>query len=96
MCSINRQLGIANVELAREAQLHALVFITSLVLFAGLAFLSSSITQADKGNITVVGAKAESQFPAGIKFTVSAESTDEIDEIGVFFKKIRKFLHKGF
>ena len=88
MCSYNRQLGIANVKLAREAQLHALVFITSLVLFAGFAFLSSSITQADKGNITVVGAKAESQFPDGIKFTVSAESTDEIDEIRVFFKKV--------
>ena len=68
--------------------MRAFVFITLLVLFAGLAFPTSSVTQADEGNITVSGAKAESQFPDGIKFTISATSTAEIDDIRVFFSKI--------
>ena len=58
------------------------------MLFASLAFSTSSITRADEGNITVVEAKAESQFPDGIKFSVVASSIDEIDDIRVFFSKV--------
>ena len=64
------------------------IFITLLVLFTGLAFPTSSISQAEEGNIIVVEANAESQFPAGIKFTVSATSTAEIDDIRDFFRKV--------
>ena len=65
-----------------------LVFVISLVLFAGLAFSTSAVTRADEGNINVVEAKAESNFPDGIRFSVIANSTDEIDDIRVFFSKV--------
>ncbi len=68
--------------------MRAFVFVTSLILFAGLAFSASAVTRADEGNIEVVEAKAESQFPDGIKFTVLANSPDEIDDIRVFFSKV--------
>ena len=64
------------------------VFITSLVLFAGLAFSATGLTRADEGNIKVIEAKAESQFPDGIRFSVIANSIDEIDDIRVFFSKV--------
>ena len=68
--------------------MRAFVFVTTLVLFAGLAFSTSGVTRADEGNIQVVEAKAESQFPDGIKFSVIAKSVDEIDDIRVFFSKV--------
>ena len=68
--------------------MRAFVFVTTLVLFAGLAFSTSAVTRADEGNIKVVEAKAESQFPDGIKFSVIAKSIDEIDDIRVFFSKV--------
>ena len=68
--------------------MRALVFVTSLVLFAGLTFSTSGVTHADEGNINVVEAKAESNFPDGIKFSVTANSVDEIDDIRVFFSKV--------
>ena len=64
------------------------VFINSLVLLAVLAFSTSAVTQADGGNITVVKASAESQFPDGIRFSVVANSVDEIEDIRVFFSKV--------
>ena len=67
--------------------MRAFVFVTGLVLFAGLVF-SAPAAQADEGNIEVVEAKAESQFPDGILFSVVANSPDEIDDIRVFFSKV--------
>ncbi len=64
------------------------VIVTIVVLFAGLAFSSPVVTRADEGNIRVIEAKAESQFPDGIKFVVAATSIDEIDDIRVFFSKV--------
>ena len=64
------------------------VFVTTLFLLAGSAFSASMVTRADEGNIKVVEAKAESQFPDGIKFSVIANSTDGIDDIRVFFSKV--------
>ncbi len=68
--------------------MRGLVFVISLVLFAGLAFSTSAVTRADEGNINVVEAKAESNFPDGIRFSVIANSIDEIDDIRVFFSKV--------
>ena len=69
--------------------MHNLVFIPTLFILAGLAFLSATatITGADGGNIKVVKAKAESQFPDGIKFSIEANSDSEIDDIRVFLAK---------
>ncbi|MBC8279657.1 MAG: hypothetical protein H8E48_02620 [Chloroflexi bacterium] len=64
------------------------VFITTLFLLAGLAFSTTTVTRADEGNIKVVEAKAESQFPDGIKFSIVANSVDVIDDIRVFFSKV--------
>jgi len=59
-----------------------------LAVFTGLAFSASAVAHADEGNINVVEAKAESQFPDGIRFSVVANSVDEIDDIRVFFSKV--------
>ena len=88
LSSSHRQLSSTNVHWFEEAQLRTFVFITSLVLLAGLAFSTSAATQADEGKIKVLEAKAESQFPDGIKFSVFASSADEIDDIRVFFSKV--------
>ncbi|PKB72360.1 MAG: hypothetical protein BZY87_00805 [SAR202 cluster bacterium Io17-Chloro-G6] len=68
--------------------MRAFVFVTIVVLFVGMAFSASSVTRADEGNIQVVEAKAESQFPDGIRFSVTANSVDVIDDIRVFFNKV--------
>ena len=65
-----------------------LIFVTSLVLFVGMAFSTPALASADEGNIQVTEAKAESQFPDGIKFSIIANSVDEIDDIRVFFSKV--------
>ncbi|HIM47640.1 MAG TPA: hypothetical protein EYM32_02050, partial [Dehalococcoidia bacterium] len=67
--------------------MRAIVFTITLFLLAGSAFSAATVTRADEGNIKVVEAKAESQFPDGIKFSVIANSTDGIDDIRVFFSK---------
>ncbi|MCH8801605.1 MAG: hypothetical protein IH963_11930 [Chloroflexi bacterium] len=64
------------------------VFVISLALLAGTALSTSAVVRADEGNIKVAEAKAESQFPDGIKFSVVASSVDEIDDIRVFFSKV--------
>ncbi|MQF95243.1 MAG: hypothetical protein FI731_06165, partial [SAR202 cluster bacterium] len=68
-------------------------FLTGLIAFTAATFLASlppsqGVVHADKGNIQVREAKAESQFPDGIKFSVSADSVDGIDDIRVFFSKV--------
>jgi len=68
--------------------LRTVVLVISLFLLAGSAFSTSTAAQADEGTINVVEAKAESQFPDGIKFSVTANSVDEIDDIRVFFSKV--------
>ena len=44
-------------------------------------------TLADEGDIQVIEVGAENQYPNAIRFYVTAGSTDEIEEIRVFFKK---------
>ena len=85
---VYRHWRSTNVNLFLGAVLRNIVFVISIVLFAGSAFSTSAVTHADEGNIKVAEAKAESQFPDGIRFSVVATSVDEIDDIRVFFSKI--------
>ena len=64
-------------------RLKALILLTCAVAIV----LVSWAVSADEGGIRVVEAKAESQFPDGVKFSISAESAGMIDEIRVFFRK---------
>ena len=59
----------------------------SLLTCAVAIVLVSWAISADEGDIRVVEAKAESQFPEGVKFSITAESAGMIDEIRVFFRK---------
>jgi len=70
--------------------LRSFVFVSAFLLVAGLALSTPPVTLADEGNIKVVEATAVSQFPDGIKFSVSANSVDGIDDIRVFFSKVEQ------
>ena len=63
-------------------------FLILLLTLGLLAVSASTAALADEGEINVIEAKAESQFPDGIRFSVIAESPGVIDEIRVFFKKV--------
>ena len=63
-------------------------FLILLLTLGILAVFASTAALADEGDINVIEAKAESQFPDGIRFSVTAESPGLIDEIRVFFKKV--------
>ncbi|PKB73584.1 MAG: hypothetical protein BZY75_01060 [SAR202 cluster bacterium Io17-Chloro-G7] len=63
-----------------------------LILFFALALaavtlLPGSNIYADEGDIEVVATGAESRFPDGVTFTITARSSGEIDDIRVFFRK---------
>ena len=65
-------------------------FITIFVLGFALLLLVVSIwdvATADEGGIRVLRAEAESSFPEGIRFAISAESPGVIDDVRVFFRK---------
>jgi len=47
-----------------------------------------SIAWAQTGSIEVSGQGAESKFPDGVRFFLTAQSPDEINDIRVFFKKL--------
>ena len=53
---------------------------------AVLAPIGSAL--GDEGDIEVLDVGAESQFPDGVKFSITAQSSEEIDEIRVFFRKL--------
>ncbi len=58
------------------------------MLIVGLgALVAPMLVSADGGDVKVLEASAESQFPDGILFQVSAESAGIIDDVRVFFKK---------
>ena len=58
-----------------------------LVLALSSVVAVSSVALADEGDIDVLRASAESQFPEGILFSVEAQSQDIIDEVRVFINK---------
>ncbi len=53
----------------------------------GLVLLPVASTRADEGAIEVMSTSAESQFPDGIKFSITVRSEVEIEDIRVFFTK---------
>ena len=62
-----------------------------LLLVLGLAGgtgITAGTALADEGDIQVQAVEAESQFPDGVKFSIIASSSEEIDEIRVFFRKV--------
>ena len=62
-----------------------------LILFGLLTTVFPLLTgqvEADEGDIEVLAQLAESRFPDGIEFTVTARSTSEIEDIRVFFKTL--------
>ena len=64
-----------------------------LLLVLGLAGgtgITAGTALADEGDIEVQVVEAESQFPDGVKFSITASSSEEIDEIRVFFRKVGK------
>ena len=62
-------------------------FITALLTLALAVLSASALALADEGDIEVLEATAESQFPDGILFRVKAESQGIVDEVRVFIKK---------
>ena len=64
-----------------------LILLLALGLLASIGF-SAGTALADGGDIEVSEVEVESQFPDGIKFSITASSSEEIDEIRVFFKKV--------
>jgi hypothetical protein len=64
-----------------------LIMLLALGLAAGIG-IPAGITLADEGDIQVLATEAESQFPDGVKFSITVSSSEEIDEIRVFFKKV--------
>ena len=61
-----------------------ILFLLALGL-ASTILVPSDIVQGDGGDIEVLDGGAESQFPDGIRFFVTARSSEEIDDIRVFF-----------
>ena len=59
----------------------------ALGLISGLFISADAVTRADGGSIEVVAMSAESQFPDGIKFSITARSSEDIKEIRVFLTK---------
>ena len=80
-----RQPGNCIVNSCEGTNLRSLIAVLTLGL---LAAFSSTTVLADEGEINVIEAKAESRFPDGIRFSVTAESPGLIDEIRVLFKKV--------
>lgn len=63
------------------------LFLMLALLFALAILLPSTTVFAEEGEIEVLDVDAESQFPDGVRFSVTAQSSDEIDEIRVFLKR---------
>ena len=58
-----------------------------LVLVLALGALLPAVTAADEGDIEIVSMEVESRFPEGVMFSVTARSSEEIEDIRVFFEK---------
>ncbi len=62
-----------------------------LLIFAlgvtGVVLLPQASTRADEGGIEVIATSAESRFPNGVMVSITARSTEEIDDIRVYFRK---------
>ena len=65
-----------------------LIFILLALGLAATVLVPSAIILGDGGNIEVIDGGAESQFPDGVRFFVTARSSEEIEDIRVFFTVI--------
>ena len=65
-----------------------LIFFLLALGLASTILVPSDIVQGDGGDIEVLDGGAESQFPDGIRFFVTARSSEEIEDIRVFFTVI--------
>lgn len=63
------------------------LLLLALGLVGWLFIPAASVARADGDGIEVVAISAESQFPDGIKFSVTARSSEDINEMRVFLKK---------
>ena len=72
---------------AGRLRLIAILLALGLTALVALILWGAGLASADGGDVKVVEATAESQFPDGIRFHVAAESVGIIDEVRVFFKK---------
>ena len=63
------------------------ILVLLLILGAAGGLFAPGAILADTPDIEVLATGAESQFPDGIKFTITARSSDEIEEIRVFIRK---------
>lgn len=63
-------------------------FRVSLALGVALLMLATSgaVASADEGDISILSEEVTSQFPDGISFDISLESSSPIDEIRVFYR----------
>lgn len=69
------------------AKLRFIFVFLALALFSTV-LATPAMVQGDGGDIEVVEGGAESQFPDGVRFYVTALSSEEIEEIRVFFTVI--------
>lgn len=63
------------------------LLLLALGLVGGVFIPPATVTRADGDRIEVVAINAESKFPDGIKFSVTARSSEVINEMRVFLKK---------
>lgn len=78
---------MGKLELTMTLQARVFLLLPALALAIGLHFPAVA-AMADGHGIEVTAMAAENQFPDGIKFSVSARSPNEIDDIRVFFRKV--------
>ena len=62
-----------------------IIFFLLAMGLASTILVPPAIVRGDAGDIEVLDVGAESQFPDGIRFFLTARSSEEIDEIRVFF-----------
>ena len=65
-----------------------LIFILLALGLAATVLVPSAIILGDGGDIEVIDGGAESQFPDGVRFFVTVRSSEEIEDIRVFFTVI--------
>ena len=77
--------------------LNALKYLIFTIIVTGLMInLSPQSSYANGNNIKVLNQTIESDFPNGIKFHLEAKSSDAIDDIRVYFRKMGQSGDSGY
>jgi hypothetical protein len=66
----------------------SLFLLTIGLLVAGNVVVAQPLWADEGGTIELVEQTVESEFPDGVKFSLTARSPDEIDDVRVFFRKV--------